>query len=235
MKLFTVYATALVAALALSGCYTVLMAPASHSSEPPVYSTTNEPETVDVRSSDLTASSPVDPYGYEPYGSGYPIFGFSSPYDAYGFGSPYAYGPSYGYGRSSYGYGPAYGPYGYGYDPYYRGTGGNYIPPGYELVTSRELDDLRANAVLGSGPSSVPTLDEAELRMQRQQSSERAWTQRTVPTTRRSTSTYTTPRPAPTTTSSRSTGTVDSGSSKPSSSSSKSSGSSAAKRRKKRR
>ena len=44
------------------------------------------------------------------------------------------------------------GPYSYGYDPYYRNSSGYYVPPGYELVSTRQLDDLRAASRLNTTP-----------------------------------------------------------------------------------
>ena len=73
-------------------------------------------------------------------------------------GSYGGYGSGYGgYGSGYGGYGGGYGPYSYGYDPYYRDSGGYYVPPGFELVSTRELDELRTGA-LGA---STPTVDPA--------------------------------------------------------------------------
>ena len=146
-----------------SGCYTVLVAPFSSSglkeeSRSDTVASTRE-------AARLGRFEGEDEYSRGGYGSGYgygyggyPVFGagYDSQYGAYG-PAPYGYGPYYGYGYSPYSGG--YGPYGYGYDPYYRSSTGVYIPPGYELVTSRELDELRAAS---GGLATTPSQSGAE-------------------------------------------------------------------------
>ena len=231
------------AAVSATGCYTVLRAPGGFTTpQDPAYSATwEEPEDRDPRIGRFSDERGLHTPGYDSYGSGYPIFGYDSRYGMYGFGSPFAYGPGYGYGYGypyggygRYGYSPYHGPYGYGYDPYY--SRGSYVPPGYELVTTTELSELRAGLTSRGPTSETPTVDETTLRERQRQSQERAWTQRVEPTVRRSTvGQRTTKPPTSTSSSSKSSGTVSSsGSSKPASEE-KSSGSSAAKRRKKRR
>ena len=226
------------AAVSATGCYTVLRAPGGFSPrEAPAKSTAWAPEDRDLRIGKFSDDRRPDHPAYDAYGSGYPIFGYDSRHGMYGFGSPFAYGPGYGYGGygygGGYGYSPYYGPYGYGYDPYYSGQ--VYVPPGYELVTSRELADLRSG---GSGAvdepaSETPPVDQSALLEQQRRAQERAWSQRADPTVRRSTVGHRTPKSSG---GSRSSGTVSSsGSSKPASEEEKSSGSSAAKRRKQRR
>lgn len=236
---WTVLALALAAVYA-TGCYTVLRAPGGFSSrEAPAKPTAWAPEDRDLRIGKFSDDRDREYPAYDAYGSGYPIFGYDSRYGMYGFGSPFAYGPGYGYGGgygygSPYGYSPYYGPYGYGYDPYYSGQ--VYVPPGYELVTSRELADLRSGG--GSGAvadpaSETPRVDSSALLKQQRRAQERAWGQRTEPTVRRSTVGHRTPKSS---SGSRSGGAVSSsGSSKPAAEEEKSSGSSAAKRRKQRR
>ncbi len=240
------------ATVALSGCYTVLRGPqlASTVDVPAAAWETEamaEPALIGSYSDDLDDpwTSPRDGYGYDGYGygNGYPVGGYDSRYGLYGFGSPFAYGPglgaAYPYGR----YSSAYGPYGYGYDPYYyggSGGGSSYVPPGYQLVTTQELADLRAeNSVLrnGSASTGVPAVTRQDALRRQQDEADRAWTQRTVRDTRKSTSGYRTPRPASTSSSTPKKVSSSSGTStKPaSSSSSKGSGSDAAKRRKTRR
>ena len=233
------------AMLSATGCYTVLRAPGGFSrTEEPAYSSTWEaPEERDLRIGRFSDERDRDTPVYDSYGSGFPIFAYDSRYGMYGFGSPFAYGPGYapgygyGYGYQYGGYGPYghspyYGPYGYGYDPYYSGNA--YVPPGYELVTSTELAELRSGLSSGGGPTSdSPPVDAAALQERQRQTQERAWTQRVEPTARRSTVGQRTTRSSGSST--RSSGTVSSGSSKPASEEEKSSGSSAAKRRKKRR
>ena len=235
--------TGLVLALAAvyaTGCYTVLRAPGGFTShEVPAKSTTWAPEDDDLRIGKFSDDRDREYAPYGAYGSGYPIFGYDSRYGMYGFGSPFAYGPGYGYGYGygnrgygGYGYNPYYGPYGYGYDPYYSGQ--VYVPPGYELVTSRELADLRSggSSTVSDPTSASPRVDQSAVLDRQRRSQERAWSQRTEPTVRRSTVEHRTTR---TSGSSKSSGTVSSsGSSKPASEE-KSSGSSEAKRRKKRR
>ena len=81
--------SALAVGLALSGCYTVLQAPGGMASTTPVYSTAWESsESTDSRT-DYPYEADVEPYGYGPYGSGFPVFGYDSTNDMYGFGSPF--------------------------------------------------------------------------------------------------------------------------------------------------
>ena len=112
-------------------------------------------------------------YGYGGYpigGLGYGSNGGFRPYGGYGYGG---YDPYY---RSGYG---GYGPYSYGYDPYYRDSGGYYVPPGYELVSTRELDDLR------SGPlnAATPTVDSAAVARLKERE-ENIWMKRVEPRVR---------------------------------------------------
>ncbi|MDA0334789.1 MAG: hypothetical protein O2782_06475 [bacterium] len=250
------WATLATAAFALSGCYTVLQGPrllsANDDGAPdPVWDVDEQRYAAD---SDDPRESVYDDYPYqntyEEYGHGYPVMRAASGFGLYGFGSPFAYGPglgsAYSYGYGGYGgYSPAYGPYGYGYDPYYsdpyyRGGGSSYVPPGYELVTARELANLRTeNAALRSGSTvnnTGPSISQQEALRRQQLNAERAWTQREVPALRKSTTEYRTAKPQPeapkATTSVASSGSSSGTSSKPASSSTKSSGSSAAKRSK---
>ena len=228
------------AAVSATGCYTVLRAPGGFTTpEDPAYSATWEaPEDSGPRVGRFSDERGHDTPVYDSYGSGYPIFGYDSRYGMYGFGSPFAYGPGYGYGYGHqygygpYGYSPYYGPYGYGYDPYYSRSRGSYVPPGYELVTTTELSELRSGLTSRGPTSESPTVDQTALRERQRQSQESAWTQRVEPAVRRSTVGQRTTRPSG---SSKSSGSVSSSSSSKPASEEKSSGSSAAKRRKKRR
>ncbi len=148
-----------------SGCYTVLVAPFSGSGlREESRSGTVIEKRDDGRDEARLGQFDGDErragggYGYG-YGYGYPAFGggYDSQYGAYG-AAPYGYGPYYGYGASPYSGG--YGPYGYGYDPYYRSSTGVYIPPGYELVTTKELADLRAT---GGGLATIPSQTPAQV------------------------------------------------------------------------
>ncbi len=141
--------------MVLSGCYTVLKAPYSSDFDEGSSRYVREDQRQDdylsprVGRFDDRDSGFVDPYGgygagAYGQGGGFPIFGYDSRYGGFG------------------GYGSGYSPYSsrsgpYGYDPYYQGDGGVYIPPGYELVTSDELNRLRAadNAL----PSFTPTVN----------------------------------------------------------------------------
>jgi hypothetical protein len=181
-----------------SGCYTVLVAPFSSSglkeeSRSDTVAGTREAarlgrfEDGDDRSGRGYGSG----YGY---GYGYPVFGagYDSRYGAYGPGL-YGYGPYYGYGYNPYYYG-GYGPYGYGYDPYYRSSTGVYVPPGYELVTTRELDELKA---LNRGLATTPSPSEAEkeaLKRAQAKKQQEVWQRRVDPQERPAP--VVTPRPA---------------------------------------
>ena len=169
--------SAVAPALLLCSCYTVLRAPYSTTDQyydDSRYSRTDQRDNMEPwlgRSDDRDGYR--DPYGrYGPgaYGQpGYPIFGhgYDSRYGAFG---------SYG-GYSPYSAG--YGPYGYGYDPYYVGDGGVYIPPGYELVTTRELDRLRASDVDRSTTQNTdPGFDPVEFQQLQIQKAENAWSDR---------------------------------------------------------
>ncbi len=179
--------------VALSGCYTVL-------SDPYAVSTLHEHEYERAdrdgqhdRSAERDAAAEDDfyrypgvPGSYGAYGAGYPLRG-----GYYGAGSYGAYPVPYG-AYSSYGH-YGYGPHSYGYDPYYTDSRGFYVPPGYELVSTRELDDIRASlADIQNGvPSSV---DQARAREQ-MRDKEDVWIRRAAPQMRR-------PDPTPRSTSS---------------------------------
>ena len=119
--------------------------------------------------------------------------GVRGSYGGYGGG----YG-GYGGGYNSYG---GYGPYSYGYDPYYQDSGGYYVPTGYELVSTRQLDELRAGTMSAATPVVDPEAAAAEL----QQREEEIWMKRVeprirqapTPTARPATSTISAPRSAP--------------------------------------
>ena len=101
--------------------------------------------------------------GYGGYGGYYPTSGYY----------PYHYGgyPSY-YG--------GYSPYSYGYDPYYRSSSGYYVPLGYELVSTRQLDDLRAASRLSTTPATAGPAAATE----RQRREENVWQRRVEPRVR---------------------------------------------------
>ena len=148
---------------ALSGCYTVIRAPR----------TAADVQTEVIWKSERSARAgdadprlgrfederddhyryPGSPYGgyggspYSGYGGGFPLLGYDSRYGMYGAGG-------YGYGYPNYGGG--YGPYGYGYDPYYTDDSGFYAPPGYELISTRELEDMHDTIRTLSSQESQP-------------------------------------------------------------------------------
>lgn len=150
------------AAVMSSGCYTLLMAPFSSAGlreESQSDTVSGKRDQARLGRFDGEEERAGRGYGgYGGYGYGYPVFGagYGSQYGAYG-SAPYGYGPYGGYGYSPYGGG--YGPYGYGYDPYYRSSTGVYIPPGYELVTTKELDELRATS---GGLATIPSQSAAD-------------------------------------------------------------------------
>lgn len=168
-----------------SGCYTVLIAPFSGLREEPKSDTVSGKrdggrDQARLGRFDGDEEMRADGgYGYG-YGYGYPVFGagYDSQYGVYGT-APYGYGPYYGYGYGPYGGG--YGPYGYGYDPYYRSSTGVYIPPGYELVTTKELDELRTTSQsLATTPSQSPIDAEAAKKAEAKRQQE-VWQRRVDP------------------------------------------------------
>ena len=194
-------------AFSLSGCYTVLKSPyaADDARDDARYARWEEKNLEDDpyaptigRFNDRDRwDSPYD-YGRQ----GFPVFGYHSQYGAYGmgaFGSPYGRNGGY-YGASPYGYGSdpyynnGYGPYGYGYDPYYLNPDGVYVPPGYELVTTSEIERLREDirALTNTTQDHLPTIDEEALRLQRIEFDRQTWQRRNAPRA--------TTRTAPTTT-----------------------------------
>ncbi len=192
--------------LSLSGCYTVLSSPyaADDAREDARYARWEEEIIKDGYAPTIGRFDDRDrwdsPYDYGR--QGFPVFGYNSQYGAYGMGafsSPYGayggYGAPYSYGNDPY-YNNGYGPYGYGYDPYYVNPDGVYVPPGYELVTTSELLQLREDvrALTNTTQDHLPTIDEEALRMQRIETDRQNWQRRntpratrTAPTTKRET------------------------------------------------
>ncbi len=187
--------------LCLSGCYTTLHGPRTAANvtaqEEQAYADWDENN---VRLSRFKEN--IDPwndfyypeqrgYGYGAYSGlggygGFPIFGYDSRNGLHGYGgAPLGYSP---YGHNYSGYDPYYGyggggPSGYGYDPYYYDSQGSYIPAGYELVTTSELQQLRS----AQNTLSTPTADQASdlesltLRRERQRKRDYVWDQRSTP------------------------------------------------------
>ena len=193
IKYLLTTALALGASFALGGCYTILQDPHSaadlHESE---WAADDEYER-DARmgrfddEDDDFYRYPGVPSSYGGYGGySYPIIGGG--YGGYGYGG-YGYG-GYPTPYGGYGYG-GYGPYSYGYDPYYTDSRGFYVPPGYELVSTRELDTMRASL---ANAAKAPQVDERALR-EEQRRREEVWGKRVEPRVRRA------PTPTPRSTS----------------------------------
>ena len=163
-----------------AGCYTVLSNPYSVKTMNELesdsgYSTASPSEDSQGSSQDGLDDFyryPGSSGGYGVYGGrGYPVGGY--------YGGPYG-GSYYGGGYGAYGY-SGYSPYSYGYDPYYSNDN-NYIPPGYELISNQELDEIRASLIeLRNKPVVVDPNSEAEAADLR----EDVWLRRTQPHMRR--------------------------------------------------
>ena len=172
---------AIVPAVLAGGCYTALKGPATVADfyDEPRYTTHSGSSSDDelLTPSVGRFSDPYDdpyrgfsgvPYGGAYSGYGTPVYGYDSRGGLFG---------NYGYG----GYYPGAGPVGYGYDPYYSGAYGTYVPPGYELVTTNELDQLRASAILNSTPTTYEPPDPGQLRQEQQERArveQEVWQQR---------------------------------------------------------
>ena len=122
-----------------------------------------------------------DFYRYPGSTGGYGVYNGGHGYGGYpsnGYGS--SYGAGYYGVYNGYGYG-GYTPYSYGYDPYYSNNN-NYIPPGYELISNRELDEIRASIIeLRNKPVVVDPKSEQEAVDLRKD----VWVRRTKPQMRR--------------------------------------------------
>ena len=184
-------------ALMANGCYTVLSNPYQvadlHDSQV-AYAEESKTPTVgqfDERDEmDDLYRYPGVRGSYGGYGSGYGG-GYGSGYGG-GYGSGYGgrYGSGYGYSSGGYGgyggngydpyYSGGYGPNSYGYDPYYRDSAGSYVPPGFELVSTRELDQLR----LGGLSAGTPAVDSAAVAAQAKKREENIWMKRVEPRVR---------------------------------------------------
>lgn len=166
--------------LILPGCYTAINAP--RASGRPVQQDAWESSGQRLKAQERSAEEefyryPGDIYGYGgepyPYRIGTPYIGYSSATGMYGYGS-------YGYS----GYGNGYGPYGYGADPYYVDNGGYHLPPGYELITTRELEDYRHTIRTLTTRQTDPEKDARaeEQRRQMEEDREHAFRTRLTPT-----------------------------------------------------
>ena len=168
--------------LMASGCYTVLSSPYEvadlHEEEP---ARDVEAPTIgqfdDRDYTDDLYRYPGVRGGYGGYGGGYGGYGRYGGYYPTARYVPYYYG--YGYNSYPYYYG-GYGPYSYGYDPYYRSSRGYYVSPGYEMVSTRELDNLRAASRLNTTPMTVDPAAAAKV----QRREEAVWQRRVEPRVR---------------------------------------------------
>ena len=203
-KALILYSALPLIALMASGCYTVLSSPYETAS-------LHDEDLVRVKSRDV--EEPMvgqfddrdymdDLYRYPGVRGGYGRYG--GYYGGYG-GYYGGYYPTSGYYPSYYGGYPSYyggyGPYSYGYDPYYRNSSGYYVPPGYELVSTRQLDDLRAASRLNTTPMVADPARATEV----QRREEEVWQRRVEPRVRnaptptpRSSTSISTPPSAPT-------------------------------------
>ena len=175
----TIALTLGLSALVTSGCYTAVNSPyASAREREPEYTSSRYEERPDgetsrsaVRRDGQYGSSGYGSSGYGNRGSGgTSIFGYGSNNGLYGFGSGY----------NDYPYSSAYGPNGYGADPYYQGDTG-YIPPGYQLVTTQELEQLRLNngVLTDTDPIVAPTAAEVNALEKKQREQDRyIWSER---------------------------------------------------------
>ena len=176
----TIALTLGVSALVTSGCYTAVNSPyASAREREPEYTSSRYEERPDgetsrsaVRRDGQYGSSGYGSSGYGNRGSGgTSIFGYGSNNGLYGLGSGY----------NDYPYSSAYGPNGYGADPYYQGDTGYYTPPGYQLVTTQELEQLRLNngVLTDTDPIVAPTAAEVNALEKKQREQDRyIWSER---------------------------------------------------------
>ena len=185
IKTLIFYSALPLIALLANGCYTVLSNPYQaadlHDSEV-AYADESKTPTVgqfDERDEmDDLYRYPGVRGSYGGYGSGY-----GSGYGGrYGSGYGYSSGGYGGYGGNGYDpyYSGGYGPNSYGYDPYYRDSAGSYVPPGFELVSTRELDQLR----LGGLSAGTPAVDSAAVAAQAKKREENIWMKRVEPRVR---------------------------------------------------
>ena len=170
IKTLIFYSALPLIALLANGCYTVLSNPYQvadlHDSE---VAYADESKTPTVGQFD-ERDEMDDLYRYP---------GVRGSYGGYGSGYGGGYG---GYGGNGYDpyYSGGYGPNSYGYDPYYRDSAGSYVPPGFELVSTRELDQLR----LGGLSTGTPAVDSAAVAAQAKKREENIWMKRVEPRVR---------------------------------------------------
>ena len=170
-------------ALMASGCYTVLSSPYETASLHDEYPSRDVEAPTVGKFDDRDYMDDLYRYpgvrgGYGRYGGYYGGYG----YGGYGYGTygRYAY-PYYSYSNyNPYYYYGGYGPYSYGYDPYYRSSRGYYVPPGYQLINTRQLDDLRAASRLNTTPMVTDPARATEV----QRREEEVWQRRVEPRVR---------------------------------------------------
>jgi len=173
IKTLIFYSALPLIALLANGCYTVLSNPYQaadlHDSE---VAYADESKTPTVGQFD-ERDEMDDLYRYP---------GVRGSYGGYGSGYGSGYGYRGGYGGNGYDpyYSGGYGPNSYGYDPYYRDSAGSYVPPGFELVSTRELDQLR----LGGLSAGTPAVDSAAVAAQAKKREENIWMKRVEPRVR---------------------------------------------------
>ena len=174
-------------ALMASGCYTVLSSPYEAAD-------LHDEDLARAKSRDVEAPTVGqfddrdymdDLYRYPGVRGGYGGYGgYYGGYGGYGGYYPtsrhYYGGYPYYYGGYPYHYG-GYGPYSYGYDPYYRSSSGYYVSPGYELISTRQLDDLRRAA---SRLNTTPMVTDPAAATERQRREEDVWQRRVEPRVR---------------------------------------------------
>ncbi len=169
-------------ALMASGCYTALSSP---------YEVADLHDEAPARDVEAPTIGQFDDRDYMDDLYHYP--GVRGGYSGYGYGGYGRYGgyyyPTaryvpyyYGYYDSHPYYYGGYGPYSYGYDPYYRSSRGYYVSPGYQLVSTRQLENLRAASRLNKTPMTVDPATAAEV----QRREEEVWQRRVEPRVRNS-------------------------------------------------
>jgi|GEM_PF-828907 hypothetical protein len=165
-----------VSTLLLSACYTVVLAPSTTQKN-------NDESAWDmegVENNKTATNRWEDDYYRYPNAPGYSYSSSVYPSDN-GYDSRYG---NYGYGGYGHGY-PYYydyrSAYGYGYDPYYSG-GGTYTPPGYRLVSDRELEQMQQTIIHLSNPApqSSSAIQDAQLTKQKEEQ-EAVWQRRNEP------------------------------------------------------
>ena len=187
-KALILYSALPLTALMASGCYTVLSSPYEAASLHDEDLTRAEIRDVEAPTvGQFDDRDYMDDFyrypgvrgGYGGYGGYYGGYGrYGGYYDGYDRYLPYYYG--HGYGGYPYYYG-GHGPYSYGYDPYYRSSRGYYVSPGYQLISTSQLDDLRRAA---SRLNTTPMVTDPAAASRTQRREEEVWQRRVEPRVR---------------------------------------------------